>query len=216
MLNRWHSHTIQALANRGQPPNEVWYWAAEQVTLYSQTGVVKHTFSGGRGKIRYADTVLISIPDTLRGTPITGVSVPSSVTSIGTYSFYNCALLISAELPDTMSAIDANAFRGCSALALASLPSALETVGQNGFYGCSALALAELPSALASTGLNSFYGCLGLTQITFLGTPTSIGLTTFRGCTNLASIRVPWAEGAVYGAPWGATAATISYNYTPQ
>ena len=34
------------------------------------------------------------------------------------------------------------------------------------------------------------------------------------GCTNLTTINVPWAEGAVAGAPWGATNATINYNYT--
>jgi hypothetical protein len=49
--------------------------------------------------------------------------------------------------------------------------------------------------------------------LTFKGTPTSISTTAFGSCTNLKTINVPWAEGAVAGSPWGATAATINYNY---
>lgn len=41
----------------------------------------------------------------------------------------------------------------------------------------------------------------------------SIGNIIFNGCTNLTDIKVPWAEGEVAGAPWGATNATITYNY---
>jgi hypothetical protein len=36
----------------------------------------------------------------------------------------------------------------------------------------------------------------------------------FSGCANITTINVPWAEGAVENAPWGATNATINYNYT--
>lgn len=42
----------------------------------------------------------------------------------------------------------------------------------------------------------------------------SIDSGAFSGCTNLTSIKVPWAEGAVANAPWGATNAAITYNYT--
>lgn len=37
---------------------------------------------------------------------------------------------------------------------------------------------------------------------------------TFENCPNLMNIYVPWAEGRVEGAPWGAENATITYNYT--
>jgi len=45
--------------------------------------------------------------------------------------------------------------------------------------------------------------------------PTSINAYAFIGTTqNTLDIYVPWAEGAIAGAPWGATNATIHYNYT--
>ena len=60
----------------------------------------------------------------------------------------------------------------------------------------------------------AFISCTSLTSITFKGTPNAIAANAFNGCTNLTDIKVPWAEGAVSGAPWGATNATIAYNYT--
>lgn len=61
---------------------------------------------------------------------------------------------------------------------------------------------------------NMFYSCASLATVTFKNTPTSISATAFVGCDALTVISVPWAEGAVEGAPWGATNATITYNYT--
>lgn len=82
------------------------------------------------------------------------------------------------------------------------------------FYGCSHLALTSLPSGITNIGKSAFNNCTGLTSITFEGTPTSINSSSFSNCSNLTTINVPWSEGAVSGAPWGATNATINYNYT--
>jgi hypothetical protein len=65
-----------------------------------------------------------------------------------------------------------------------------------------------------SIGAYAFYKDTGLTDITFKGTPMSIDSNAFASCSNLLTINVPWAEGEVSGAPWGATNATINYNYT--
>ena len=110
--------------------------------------------------------------------------------------------------------IRTNAFYGCSRLALTSLPSGLTSIGSNAFYNCSSLALTSLPSGLTNIGYRAFSNCTGLTSITFEGTPTSISSKAFSNCTNLTTINVPWSEGAVADAPWGATKATINYNYT--
>lgn len=51
-------------------------------------------------------------------------------------------------------------------------------------------------------------------EVTFKGTPTSIDNMAFVDALSLTTINVPWSEGEVAGAPWGATNATINYNYT--
>lgn len=94
------------------------------------------------------------------------------------------------------------------------LPSDLTKIGDYVFYNYKNLALTSLPDGLTSIDDYAFQGCSGLTTITFEGTPSYIGLSAFSSCTNLTTINVPWAEGAVANAPWGATNATINYNYT--
>ena len=107
-----------------------------------------------------------------------------------------------------------NLFAHCPSLAHVSFSEGLTSIGNDTFYGCSNLALTSLPAGVTSIGSYAFSGCTRLTSITFKGTPTTITSSAFDGCTNLTDIKVPWAEGAVSGAPWGATNATITYNYT--
>ena len=71
-----------------------------------------------------------------------------------------------------------------------------------------------LPAELLTIDTNAFYNCSGLTAITFKSKPSTFSASAFTGCTNLLTINVPWAEGEVADAPWGATNATINYNYT--
>ena len=164
-------------------------------------------------------------------------SLPESLTSIGNYAFYYCTSLALTSLPEGLTRINGNAFYSCTSLALTSLPEGLTRMGNsafsgctnlaltslpegltkidgNVFYSCKNLAITSLPESLISIGNYAFYSCTSLTSITFKGTPSSIMSSAFNGCTNLTDIKVPWAEGAVANAPWGATNATITYNYT--
>lgn len=93
------------------------------------------------------------------------------------------------------------------------LPSGLTKVGDYVFYNYTNLALTSLPNGVTSIGSYAFSDCTGLTEITFKGKPNSISTSAFKGCTNLTTIRVPWAEGEVSGAPFGATNATLIYSY---
>lgn len=63
----------------------------------------------------------------------------------------------------------------------------------------------------------AFDACTGLQEVTFEPSArhiNSIDSTAFSGCNNLTAINVPWSEGEVANAPWGAVNATINYNYT--
>ena len=105
-------------------------------------------------------------------------------------------------------------FYGCTNLALTSLPAGITIIGMDAFHNCTNLALTSFPAGITIINNNAFNGCTGLTSITFEGTPTEkIASNAFKGCTNLTIINVPWAEGAIAYAPWGATNATINYNY---
>lgn len=163
--------------------------------------------------------------------------LPGGLTEIGLYAFYGCnKLVLAAGLPIGLTKVGMCAFEDCTKLALAELPEGVTDIGYSAFANCSSIKLARLPTQLESLGVRAFGGCYGikkmtippgvktisdrafyssgLTTCTFQGTPQSIGTNTFSTNNNLATINVPWAEGEVSGAPWGATKATINYSYT--
>ena len=145
---------------------------------------------------------------------ITLTSLPSGITSIGDHAFFQCTNLALTSLPSGLTSIGDYVFTTCPNLALTSLPSGITSIGVNAFFQCRKLALTSLPSGITSIGDYAFRKCTGLTSITFTGKPTTISSAAFEECTNLTTINVPWAEGEVANAPWGATNATINYNYT--
>lgn len=136
-----------------------------------------------------------------------------NATSIKLYAFMKDNVLTNIEMPKVTS-IGNSSFMNCKNLVLTSLPSGLTSLDSYAFANDSKLAITSLPSGLTSIGDYAFAACYKLTSITFEGKPNSISGTAFNNCVNLTTINVPWAEGEVANAPWGATNATINYNYT--
>lgn len=142
--------------------------------------------------------------------------LPAGITSIGEAAFNSCTNLKLTELPAGVSnAIGSYAFYNCSNLSLTELPAGITVINLYAFAGCTHLKLTELPTGITTIRGSAFRNCTGLTELTFKGTPSRIDADAFLYCTNLTTINVPWAEGAVANAPWGATNATINYNYNP-
>ena len=188
-------------------------------------GVKLHGYTKIRDNIYNSVTTLktIEMPDNIsyigsyafyECTNLALTSLPEGLTSIANSAFQNCTNLALTSLPEGLTSIGSNAFNSCTNLALTSLPEGLTSIGNSVFEGCKNLAHMSLPESLTRINGNAFYNCTGLTSIIFKGTPSNINSVAFNGCTNLTEIKVPWAEGAVANAPWGAMNATITYNYT--
>jgi hypothetical protein len=118
-------------------------------------------------------------------------SIPSSVTRIGDYAFYNCTNLALTELPSGVTSIGSYAFHNCTNLALTELPSGVTSIGSYAFQGCIKLALTELPSGVTSIGSYAFYSCAKLALTALPSGVTSIGNYAFYNCTNLALTELP-------------------------
>lgn len=86
------------------------------------------------------------------------------------------------------------------------------SINVGGMAGLTALTSFTIPANCVEINDKAFSGCTSLTSVTFLGQPELITPAAFQGCTALTNIYVPWAEGAVDFAPWGATNATIHYG----
>lgn len=138
-------------------------------------------------------------------------SLPEGLTSIGNEAFWQCSKLALTSLPEGITKLPTYVFNGCTNLALTSLPEGLNIIGDNALRACTNLVLTSIPNGVTSIGTAAFYGCTGLTSLTIGSAIKTIGSNAFANCPNLTSITINRAEGAVTGAPWGATNAQINW-----
>ena len=117
----------------------------------------------------------------------------------------------SFTIPSGVTRIGNGAFADCTSLASITIPSSVTSIGDYAFANTSFTSF-TIPSSVTSIGRNAFNSCMSLASITIPSSVTSIGLSVFNACYNLTDIYCGFAEGAVSGAPWGATNATIHYN----
>ena len=141
------------------------------------------------------------------------VELPNGITSFKFQSFANCSSLELTHLPDETKDINGQAFINCKSLKISKLPDKLEILKDFCFANIPNLRISTIPKSVKSIG-NYIFNNNENTYITFEGTPNSISSASFSGVSNLTVINVPWSEGEVANAPWGATNATINYNYT--
>ena len=133
----------------------------------------------------------ITIPAT-----VTHEGVSYSVTSIGSYAFYDCRNLTAITLPEGVTSIGDKAFYYCTCLTAITIPEGVTSIGSSAFYGCSSLTTITIPEGVTSIGSHAFYGCSSLASITIPKSVTSIGDSAFCGCSSLTSITIP--KGVTY------------------
>lgn len=166
---------------------------------------------------------------------IRNVVVKDGVTMIGNSAFNDCRNIETVELANSVKIVGEFAFymagalryfiaNGVEEICMWSMSfggtenftlelNSLKNIAIYGFTGCAALVgTLILPSTVETIGDHAFNNISQLTEVIFSGTPRSIG-SIFGGHTVISTLKCPWAEGQVLGAPWGATNATIIYNY---
>ena len=171
----------------------------------------------------------IQIPGTINGKPVTriganafkgsglsSIEIPASVTSIGSYAFSSCTNLnsVTFEEGSQLARIESSVFRE-SGLTSIKIPASVTSIGSRAFYSCtnlssvtfeegsqldsivsrafeeSGLTSIKIPASVTSVETMAFNNCNDLKSITFQGeTAPNIDNATFSGCNNLAAIYV--------------------------
>lgn len=131
-----------------------------------------------------------------RDPSITSVTVPSTVTNIGSYAFYQCPSLTRVDLPKQLAGVGSYAFDGCEKLAMTAYEGALylgspdapytvlvraqsrditacnihadtTVIASMAFLNCGDLAQIVIPKGIITLGTQSFQGCSNLKTVTF-------------------------------------------------
>lgn len=99
-------------------------------SLYSISVDEKNPYLCSDGSVLYNKdkSELVFVCHTVRK-----MSIPSTVTKIGDYAFYNCTDLTSIELPSGVTSLGNNAFQGCTNLSSLTLPSGVKEIGLSAF-----------------------------------------------------------------------------------
>ncbi|MFA6867295.1 MAG: leucine-rich repeat domain-containing protein [Clostridia bacterium] len=132
------------------------------------------------------------------------MSIPNTITSVGTNAFANCtsnlsitwnynstltaanfcAYLTKVNFGSGLTTITANAFTNCNKLSSISIPNTVKNIGNNAFSGCTSLQSLSIPNGVTTIGSNAFNGCTGITYFTIPYSVTSVGTSAFAGNAN--------------------------------
>lgn len=152
-----------------------------------------------------------------RGVEAVSITIPNSVTSIGTSAFTSCGRLTSITIGSGVTSIDEYAFSNCTSLTSIDIPNSVTSIGHGAFnntpwwntysadtshhYG-NIIYINDVAYKATSTGITSttlregtlgiggsaFFNCTSLTNIIIPDAVTSIGKSAFAYCSGLTSI----------------------------
>ena len=113
-------------------------------------------------------------------------TIPNSVTTIGSYSFYGCIGIKSIEITDSVTNICDNAFVHCESLESVIIPDSVKTIDSYAFGDCKRLEYIHIPASVNTMGadiveLTNAYICSD-TNVCYARAYANAGGLEFRLC----------------------------------
>lgn len=163
--------------------------ALSSITIPANTTINYNAFQNCKGLLTATTPYAYNSGNVFEGClNLKTIVIPSDVSSIKDYAFYNCNTLDSIHIPTSVYTIGNNAFYGCSNLKKFSLPKYINTIKDNAFANCSSLNSISLPATLTVIPNYCFSRCTSLISITIPVSVSTINSYAFDGCTGLNSI----------------------------
>ena len=122
------------------------------------------------------------------GKTATEFIIPNGVTTIGSYTFFECRSLVNVVVPDSVTLIENYAFRSCWSLSSVEMGDGVTTIGDYAFSGCKNLISMIIPDSVTLIGDYVFKNCESLTSVVIGDSVTSIGDYAFDGCRSLTEV----------------------------
>lgn len=119
------------------------------------------------------------------------VTLPGTLQSVGSYTFYKCTRLKEVTIGDGVPSVENHAFSDCSNLERVRFPKDMTMISQFTFYHCERLKEVNIPENVTWIGKSAFSGCSSLKSITFPDKLETIEPYAFLDCTSLQAIEIP-------------------------
>lgn len=119
---------------------------------------------------------------------LTKLVIPSTVTEIKHYAFYNYNNLESITIPDSVTSIGNEAFNNCKNLMSVTIGNGVTSIGNYAFSNCKSLSSIVIGNNVISIGIRAFYHCNSLTSISIPEKVTDIGESAFKDCYKLIEV----------------------------
>lgn len=118
-------------------------------------------------------------------------NIPNAIKTIPTSTFADCTSLVSVIIPNTINKIESYAFYNCSSISSISLGTTITIIESYAFRDCSSLISIDIPNSVTSIGQCAFQGCSSLVSVNISNNINKLEDETFRGCSSLSSVIIP-------------------------
>ena len=119
-----------------------------------------------------------------------GVTIPDTVTSIGSYAFQNSGLT-SVVIPGSVESVGSYAFSNCNALEIVTLHEGVLSISSYAFAYSKNLKHINFPNGLRTIGVRAFQQCYALSGIALPESLTDLAQYAFRFCSSLHEVTIP-------------------------
>ena len=166
--NPWNGYETTAETCKGSPYTTT---ISTTTTILVENGY-SYTVTDNQSTITAHEcpTGAFVIPDTIGIYPT--VAIADNV-------FTGCTGLTSVTIPNSITSIGSTAFAGCTGLASVTLGAGVASIGNNAFLNCTSLTSVTIPASVTSIGISAFSDCTNLYNVHFLGNAPTMGTNVF-------------------------------------
>lgn len=123
-------------------------------------------------------------------TGLTTVTLPNSLTYLGSSAFSSCKDLASISIGTGITEIPYNCFSGCNALTSVDLPEHVTSIGGSAYSYCDGLVSITLPSSIQAVGASAFANCSNLEEVVIPDNVTTLGTGAFKNDSKLKHVQI--------------------------